>query len=108
MKLTALALDYDGTIARHDVLDPDVRAAIAEVRTAGVPVLLVTGRILDDLRRVSGDLHFVDAVVAENGAVLHVPASGHTSMLAPCVPRAFVDEVARRGLPVAVGHSLVD
>jgi hydroxymethylpyrimidine pyrophosphatase-like HAD family hydrolase len=108
MKLTALALDYDGTIARQDVLDPAVRGAIADVRRAGIPVLLVTGRILDDLRRVAGELHFVDAVVAENGAVLHFPDSGHTSLLAPEMSRAFLDEVSRRGLSVTAGHSLVD
>ena len=108
MKLTALALDYDGTVARQDILDADVRAAIASVREAGIPVLLVTGRILDDLRRVAGDLHFVDAVVAENGAILHFPDSGHTSLLAPEVPPVFVDAVKRRGLAISVGHSLVD
>ena len=29
MKLSAIALDYDGTVARGDVLDPSVREAIA-------------------------------------------------------------------------------
>ena len=43
MKLSVLALDYDGTVARHDALDPGVRAAIAAARTAGIVVLLVTG-----------------------------------------------------------------
>jgi hypothetical protein len=33
MKLSVLALDYDGTIARGDVLDPTVRGAIASART---------------------------------------------------------------------------
>ena len=50
MKLTAVALDYDGTIAHNDKADAEVRSAIAEVRSRGIPVLLVTGRILDDLR----------------------------------------------------------
>jgi len=40
-----------------------------------VTVILVTGRILDDLRRVAGDLSFVDAVVAENLALVHFPGS---------------------------------
>jgi hypothetical protein len=77
VKLSAIALDYDGTVARRDVLDSSVREAIAVARTQGIVVLLVTGRILDDLRRVAGDLHLVDAVIAENGAVLHFPDSGH-------------------------------
>jgi hypothetical protein len=70
MKLFALALDYDGTIATNDRLDPLVRDAIAAARRRNIAVILVTGRILDELRRVAGDLHFVDAVIAENGALL--------------------------------------
>ena len=62
-------------------------------------VLLVTGRILDELRRVAGDLHFVDGVVAENGAVVHFPDNGRTTMLAPAMPESFVREVRRRGIP---------
>jgi hydroxymethylpyrimidine pyrophosphatase-like HAD family hydrolase len=90
VKLSVIALDYDGTVASGDALDPSVRHAIADARAHGIVVLLVTGRILDDLRRVAGDLHFVDVVVAENGAVIHFPDSGRTSALAPSVPQTFV------------------
>src|SRR5687768_17692215 len=108
MKLFALALDYDGTIAAHDQLDPQVREAIATARRRNIAVILVTGRILDELRRVAGDLHFVDAVVAENGAVLHYPESGHTSQLAPGVPADLIDELVRRGVAHHPGRSLID
>jgi hydroxymethylpyrimidine pyrophosphatase-like HAD family hydrolase len=108
VKLSSLALDYDGTISRDDRLDPAVREAIAVARRRGITVLLVTGRILDDLRRVAGELHFVDAVVAENGAVLHFPESEHTTQLAPAIPGKFVDELARRNVAVHAGQSLVD
>ncbi|MEO8257316.1 MAG: HAD family hydrolase [Acidobacteriota bacterium] len=108
VKLSVIALDYDGTIARGEALEPSVREAIAAARTAGIIVLLVTGRILDELRRVAGDLHFVDGVIAENGAVLHFPESGRTSLLAPQVPERFLAELRRRGLPFAAGTCLVD
>jgi hydroxymethylpyrimidine pyrophosphatase-like HAD family hydrolase len=108
VKLSVIALDYDGTIAQHDVLHPAVREAIAAARTRGIVVLLVTGRILDELRRVAGDLHFVDGVVAENGAVVHFPDSGHTSLLGPAVPEPFLAELRRRGIPCRAGQSLVD
>lgn len=108
MKLFALALDYDGTIARDDRLDPAIRDAIAVIRTHGVTVLLATGRILEELRQVAGELHFVDSVIAENGAVVHFPESGHTSLLAPEIPPAFLAELARRGIAHRVGQSLVD
>jgi len=35
MKLSAFALDYDGTIAVEGVLDPSVREAIADLRRQG-------------------------------------------------------------------------
>ena len=108
MRLFVLALDYDGTIARDGALDPAVRDAIAAVRHAGIIVLLVSGRILRELQRVAGDLHFVDGVVAENGAVLHVPATGHTSILGPRSPAAFLDELRRRGIWFESGECLVD
>ncbi|MBI4262800.1 MAG: HAD family hydrolase [Acidobacteria bacterium] len=108
MKLSVIALDYDGTAASGDRLDPGVRDAIADARSRGITVLLVTGRILDELRRVAGDLHFVDGVVAENGAVVHFPDSDHTSALAPRVPESFVAELGRRSIRFTAGACLVD
>ena len=35
MKFSALALDYDGTIAGNGGIDPAVRAAIADARQRG-------------------------------------------------------------------------
>jgi len=108
MKLSVLALDFDGTIARDDRLEPDVRTAIAEVRGQGVSVVLATGRILSDLQRVTGDLHFADAVVAENGAVLAFPDSGTTSVLGPAPPQVLLDALRAEGIPVDVGQVVVE
>ncbi|MEX1128116.1 MAG: HAD hydrolase family protein [Vicinamibacterales bacterium] len=108
MKLSVFALDYDGTTADHDTMGVLVREAIAGARAGGITVVLVTGRILDELRRVAGDLTFVDGVVAENGAVLYFPETGHTTRIAPPVPGGFVDELRRRGIPHTTGECLVD
>ena len=108
MKLSVLALDYDGTITRADVVDPSVRAAIASARTNGVVTLLVTGRILTELQRVAGQLHCDGAVVTENCAIMHFPASGNTSVLAPPTSEAFLAELRRRGIPHTAGQCLVD
>lgn len=108
MKLCVLALDYDGTTAVNDTMNPDVRDAIAEARSRKIAVALVTGRRLADLQRVAGDLHFVDAVVAENGAVLHLPGSGYSSTLAPPPSEILVQELIARGVPHARGACLVE
>jgi hydroxymethylpyrimidine pyrophosphatase-like HAD family hydrolase len=108
VKVSAIAVDYDDTIAQDGVLSAAARQAILEVRARGIVVLLVTGRILGDLRRVAGDLQFVDAIVAENGAVLSFPGSGRSAVLGHPPPAAFVAELKRRGLSIEAGESVVE
>jgi hydroxymethylpyrimidine pyrophosphatase-like HAD family hydrolase len=108
MKLAALALDYDGTIAVDGILDSAVRDAIATARQQGLVVVLVTGRRLADLRRVGGDLTCFDVVVAENGAVLEFPASGRHVVLSHPPNTAFIDELRRRNVDVAVGETVIE
>lgn len=108
MTCSVIALDYDGTIASGDRLDPDVRASIDVVRARGLAVILVTGRILDDLQRSAGDLRFVDAVVAENGAVLHFPYSRRTMLLSQPPAVEFLAALRRKQLDVTTGMSIVE
>jgi len=102
----ALAVDYDGTLTRQARPDAPSLAAIRDVRAAGTRVLLVTGRILSELR---GDFpevddHF-DAIVAENGAVL--AAGGFArSLTAPVAPE-LEEGLARLGVPVRHGRVIL-
>jgi hypothetical protein len=86
MKFSVLALDYDGTIAHQGRLDPDVRSAIAEAQSRGIAVVIVTGRILEDLLEVSGDLTWADAYVCENGAVIALPTGNPLVLSGPPSP----------------------
>ena len=108
MKLSVLALDYDGTMTRDDRPDASGLSAIADARRRHLIVMLVTGRILDDLRRVAGELRFVDGVVAENGAVVHFPGTGHTTVLAPPIPPMFVARLEELGIPFRADECVVD
>jgi len=108
MKFSVLALDFDGTIAKADTLDSDVREAIAALRGLGIVVMLVTGRILEDLRRVTGGLHFVDAVVAENGAVVEFPASGYTMHNGPPPSPHFLEALTQVGIRFDAGAVVVE
>lgn len=78
------------------------------VKLSPIALDLATGRILDELRRVAGNLHFVVGVVAENDAIVHSPDSGRTSALGPPVPAAFIAELRHRGIPFRAGQCLVD
>ncbi len=108
MKLSVIALDYDGTVTRDDRLDTPMRDAIADARRQGIAVMLVTGRRLDDLRRVTGSLQFVDAVVAENGALMHFPDGGLTTTLAPPIPPAFITSLQQEGISFEAGQCLIE
>lgn len=108
MKLLALALDYDGTIAHRDVLDGEVLSALAEIRSKGVLVIVVTGRTVGALRAVAGNLHFADCVVAENGAVIEFPHSGYRSSVGPPVPQSLTTELRKQGIVFDAGESIID
>lgn len=108
MKLGILALDYDGTLATHGILAPDVREAVERARRDGIIVVLVTGRILEDLRRAAGDLRWVDAIVAENGAVLAFPENGRTIVLGNPPPPQLLNELHRQEIPVRTGECVIE
>ena len=108
MKFTALALDYDGTIAVDGRFHPAVRQAIGDVRRQGIAVVLVTGRRLADLHQVAGDLTCFDVVVGENGAVLEFPSSGRHVTIGHRPHPGVVRELQRRGVAVAAGESIIE
>ena len=107
MRYTALATDYDGTIAHDGVVDAATLAALRRAVAGGIRLLLVTGRDLPALHETFTHLALFERVVAENGAVLYTPATAATRSLAPPPPAALLDELARLGVPVVVGHSVV-
>ena len=108
MKFSALALDYDGTIAVGGVFDPAVRNSVGEARRRGIVVILVTGRRLPDLHTTAGDLTCFDVIVAENGTALEFPASGRHVVIGHVPSPAFLQELQRRSIPFVVGESVVE
>jgi hydroxymethylpyrimidine pyrophosphatase-like HAD family hydrolase len=101
----AVAIDYDGTLAEGQV-KPDTLAALAEARARQIRVILVTGRIMSELLAVFPDaLDHVDAIVAENGAVLATPAG--VRLLAVPVGRAVSAGLGVRGVAHRSGQVLV-
>jgi len=103
-----LACDYDGTIAEAGRCSPEMARALARVRESGRKVLLVTGRMLPDLRSVCPDVdRMVDAIVAENGALLYFPETREARTLGDPPESALVEELRRRGVPFDLGSSIV-
>ncbi len=91
-----VAVDFDGTLADGPVA-PGTLAVLAEARARQIRVILVTGRIMSELRAVFPQVdEYVDAVVAENGAVLADGAG--TRRLAVPVSHAVSAGLAARGV----------
>jgi HAD superfamily hydrolase (TIGR01484 family) len=104
----ALATDYDGTLAQHGQVDGATRRAIEEIRQSGRKLILVTGRILADLASAFGTLDLFDAVVAENGGLLFVPAKKAEIPLAEPPPEALVARLRELGVtPLSVGRTII-
>jgi len=103
-----LAVDFDGTIAADGRLAPATARALTRVRESGRKVMLVTGRLLPDLRRVCPEAETLfDAIVAENGAVVYTPARRETRLLGDAPEPALVDALTRQGVPFDVGASIL-
>jgi hydroxymethylpyrimidine pyrophosphatase-like HAD family hydrolase len=108
MIVHVLAVDYDGTIAERGRVAPTTTAALARVRESGRKLLLVTGRLLPDLRRVCPDADgLFDAVVAENGALLYFPGRREVRTLGAAPEPALVEALQRRGVRFDLGRSIV-
>ncbi len=98
-----IAVDYDGTVARDGRLSHTAAEALDEARRAGLSLVLVTGRILEELAHAApGISDRFDVIVAENGAV--ALRHGHVVRLAEPVDDALVQELTRLGTGVRRGQ----
>jgi Cof subfamily protein (haloacid dehalogenase superfamily) len=72
-----VACDLDRTLIGEDAqLRPRTKAVIAVVRSAGIHVVLVTGRMFQSVRRYALEAGIDDPVVCYQGAVVAEPVSG--------------------------------
>lgn len=105
--LRALATDYDGTIATDGTVPASTLAALEELRSSGIKLALVTGRIVEDLATVFPRLDLFDVVVAENGATLFRPASHEETLLAPPPAASLLAALRARDVPYVQGRVVV-
>ena len=108
MRYLGLCCDYDGTLAEEGRVSAATLDALERVRASGRRLLLVTGRILEDLQTVCSRLDLFDRVVAENGASVYNPATHKERLLAERPPELFIQTLRDRGVePLSVGRVVV-
>ncbi len=108
MRYFALACDYDGTIATHGAVDEHTLEAMRQLKDSGRKLILVTGRILDDLMQVFGQYAIFDRIVAENGALVYDPATHTEHLLGKRPTDEFMEALRRREVdPLTAGKCIV-
>src|SRR5947209_15079542 len=108
MYYLALACDYDGTLAKDGVVSSKTIDALQRVRASGRKLLLVTGRLLEDVQQVFPRLDLFTYVVAENGVLLYHPASSTEQLLGEAPPRQLLQALQERGVtPLVTGRIIV-
>jgi hydroxymethylpyrimidine pyrophosphatase-like HAD family hydrolase len=105
---TALATDYDGTIAQDGRVDGPTLEALRKVKESGRRLILVTGRELADLEKVFPQLAIFDRIVAENGGLIYTPATTEQRPLAAAPDQRLVAYLRERHVaPLSVGRTIV-
>src|SRR2546430_12653074 len=108
MHYLALACDYDGTLAKDGVVSPRTIDALERLKASGHKLLLVTGRLLENLQNAFPRLDLFAYVVAENGALLYNPADSTEKLLGETPPRKFLEALQERGVtPLVTGRVIV-
>lgn len=108
MRYLVLACDFDETLAHNGRVAPETVEALKRLIASGRKLVLVTGRLLDDLQAAFPSLHLFERVVAENGAVIYHPATREKKRHGERPPEKFVRALAEKGVaPLAVGEVIV-
>jgi hydroxymethylpyrimidine pyrophosphatase-like HAD family hydrolase len=108
MRYTVLACDFDDTIASNGRVANDVISALTRAAESGRSLVLVTGRMLDDLIQAFPEVELFDRVVVENGGVIYDPETGDIRLLAEPPPESLIFELRRAGVdPLDIGEVIL-
>ncbi|MBV8344915.1 MAG: HAD hydrolase family protein [Candidatus Eremiobacteraeota bacterium] len=107
MRYVAFATDFDGTLAEGGAVGARAIEALEALRKSDRALIMVTGRLLEDLQNIFERIDLFDAVVAENGAVLFDPAKNERIVLGPSPPSELLRLLDSVGVPVERGHVIV-
>ncbi|PSN14278.1 haloacid dehalogenase [filamentous cyanobacterium CCP5] len=107
-RFSAIATDYDGTLATDGRVDRATLAALEGYRDRGGTLIMVTGRELDELFQVFPAAHLFASIVAENGAVLYNPQTLERQLLGDPPPAGLIDRLEQQQVtPISVGEVVV-
>ncbi|MCC6904995.1 MAG: HAD hydrolase family protein [Anaerolineae bacterium] len=101
-----LAFDFDGTLAEHDAVPPNLQEMLQQLNLAGCTLFLVTGRRYE--AAPLGALRQAFAgIVWENGAVFSRTNTGEVYMPFGYVPPDLISALEDAGVPLEYGLAIV-
>jgi hydroxymethylpyrimidine pyrophosphatase-like HAD family hydrolase len=108
MRYTALACDFDGTIADNGRVRDEVISSLEDVSRSGRELILVTGRMLDELLDLFPQVGMFSRVVAEDGGVLFNPRTETVQTLAEAPPTSMIAELQSMNVnPLYIGRVIL-
>jgi hydroxymethylpyrimidine pyrophosphatase-like HAD family hydrolase len=106
MRIQALATDGDGTCLEDNKMLDETAAALQQLRSAGIALILVTGEHPNELKEFP-HLELFDHVIAENGAVIVDQKTGAEELLGPRPPAELLVALNNAGITMQVGRVLI-
>jgi len=107
MHLTVLACDLDGTLANHGKVASETWEMLRQAKTAGLTIILVTGRLLSYFSAEGAYAELCEAIVAENGAVVYFPRRAAVELPFGHLPQALLRRLADLKVPLERGLAIV-
>ncbi|HVO75373.1 MAG TPA: HAD-IIB family hydrolase [Ignavibacteriaceae bacterium] len=98
MNYLLLACDYDGTLAKDGIVSERTYNSLKLLHDSGIKLLLVTGREIEDLKKVFNHFEIFEKIIAENGALIFDPHSKEVKLIGQPPPEVFIEASKRKGI----------
>ena len=105
--LMVLATDFDGTLALNGHVTSETWEMLRQAKTAGLFVILVTGRTLESFITEGPFNELCEAVVAENGAIVYFPRRDIVTFPFGRLTPAVLQRLDGLGVPLERGMAIV-
>jgi len=108
MNCKALATDFDETIAESRRVRPETLEALRKVREAGISLVLITGRSVENVIEIFPEVDLFHLVLGENGSVMYAPDSKVITLLSDPPRPEFIYALKSKGVdPLMLGLVMV-
>ncbi len=106
MHLIVLACDLDGTLAEGGQVASETWNVLRQAKTAGLSIILVSGRSLDSFAAEGPYAELCEAIVAEDGAVVYFPRRDTVALPFGRLAPAVLEHLEKLNIPLEQGTAI--